>query len=343
MTSIQCFGKILPRVLLLGCMAVSLGTGSLPAIAGETPATPAAQESSGGEKLTLPAWSSLKQQAERFYAMPPGAQRVAGCEAFLREHPEYPNPEPLYRIIVEDSLQSGSYDPKHVAEIVEKLAEPEILDLSHGRSGLLLVERYYLKYDLPLEGAQRILSRSRQALEKSRAESALEMDPEIREFLWLDSVEFELLLDEGRVLLAGGDAAAALRKLQEAEEHQKRTGGFVELRPMGGKETTYLPSVNPIMNAWNLAMAQALARLGNAKGAAEHLSWVRGSLGIYGYLDSEVEKLRSKLKMTDTAALMLRSDPTPAAGFSLPDLEGRQVDLSAYKGKVVLLYVWATG
>ena len=34
--------------------------------------------------------------------------------------------------------------------------------------------------------------------------------------------------------------------------------------------------------------------------------------------------------------------PKPAPEFSLPDLEGRQVRLADYRGKVVLLFYWAT-
>lgn len=32
----------------------------------------------------------------------------------------------------------------------------------------------------------------------------------------------------------------------------------------------------------------------------------------------------------------------PAPGFALPDLDGRTVELGALRGRVVLLYFWAT-
>jgi cytochrome oxidase Cu insertion factor (SCO1/SenC/PrrC family) len=46
----------------------------------------------------------------------------------------------------------------------------------------------------------------------------------------------------------------------------------------------------------------------------------------------------------DFASLQIQpyEPPKPAPAFTLPDLEGRQVSLKSLRGKVVLLFYWAT-
>jgi len=46
----------------------------------------------------------------------------------------------------------------------------------------------------------------------------------------------------------------------------------------------------------------------------------------------------------DFAALNIQryDAPKAAPAFTLPDLDGKQVQLADYKGKVVLLFYWAT-
>jgi len=46
--------------------------------------------------------------------------------------------------------------------------------------------------------------------------------------------------------------------------------------------------------------------------------------------------------LREQAGVQALREPTPIVDFTLPDLQGNQVSLSAFKGKVVLLNFWAT-
>ena len=52
----------------------------------------------------------------------------------------------------------------------------------------------------------------------------------------------------------------------------------------------------------------------------------------------------SAVAAPDFAAVDIQAyeSPKPAPAFTLPDLEGRQVRLDGLRGKVVLLFYWAT-
>ncbi len=54
--------------------------------------------------------------------------------------------------------------------------------------------------------------------------------------------------------------------------------------------------------------------------------------------------LAAEAAAPDFAALQVQpyEPPKPAPSFALPDLEGRTVRLEDFRGKVVLLFFWAT-
>ena len=57
-----------------------------------------------------------------------------------------------------------------------------------------------------------------------------------------------------------------------------------------------------------------------------------------------VSVLATEAAAPDFAALQLQpyEPPKPAPAFALPDLEGRTVRLEDFRGKVVLVFFWAT-
>ena len=150
-------------------------------------------------------------------------------KAFLKEHPDYPEPQNILSILAREYLETGDYDPARVAQLYEKLVM-HVLEESDEYASLAadLVERFYLKYRLPTESAERLLGWSRGALERRRRaiEVASDPAPRRRDRQQLDLEAGHVSVLEGRVLLAAGDAGGAVKKLEEAEGTLKQSGGF---------------------------------------------------------------------------------------------------------------------
>ena len=70
----------------------------------------------------------------------------------------------------------------------------------------------------------------------------------------------------------------------------------------------------------------------------------RRGLAVLGALLVTGLALAAPAASPDFAALDFQAyePPTPAPGFSLPDLAGRTRNLAEFRGKVVLLFFWAT-
>jgi hypothetical protein len=325
----------------LAIFALLLASPSPAAAAGQDSPSSPAELGTPPKTISLEEWRALKKSADEIYRLPEGPERIARCEIFLKEHPDYPEASPILTILVNDLLDQPGFDPAYAARLLERLST--LREDPYGRYGLSLVERYYLKHNLPADSAQRILDRSRAAADRSRTQIDQEKDPKAREQIDLGAVDFSLPLDEGRVSLARGDAESALKHLREAEGKTATVGSLIHLRYSPEGVDKYLPLRSPAVNWLNLSMAEAYARLGNRSAAAERLSWVGGSGGVLGEFEDRVAKLRGQLKVPAPEKSELRADPVPAPDFSFADLEGKQVGLSDLRGKVVLLYLWATG
>jgi len=303
-------------------------------------ATPNASREGPAGGMTLDAWRALEKAAGEAKAQPRGPERIAKCEAFLKGHPEYPEPRWLLMTLISDTLETGTYDPLHVARLLEKVVEGE----KDWHVGELMnhVELYHLKYNLPVDSTERVLNRVRQILERKRLDLEKEMDPGARMELRrvISNATFRLLLAEGRLLLTRGDAAGALKKLREAEESGKEAWWFIVLHDPQGKESARILPGNPHLDWLNLSMAEAYARIGNSSAALERIGRVRNFGGFSAELTASLEKLRKEMKVPLPAAAEVRADPVPAADFSLQDLDGKTVSLSDFRSKVVLVLTW---
>jgi len=294
---------------------------------------------------TLDAWRQLKTIAEDALEAPRGPERIAKCEAFLKEHPDYPEPQDILSILARDYLETGDYDPARVAQIYEQLMTNRLKESDeYAFLAADLVERYYLKYSLPTESAERLLGWNREALERRRKAIEVTSDPATRR---RDRQQIDLEAGhvselEGRVLLAAGNVGGAVKKLEEAEATLKQSGGFIFLRDRQGKERGRLPAAIDLLDRLNLSLAAAYSRLGNKTAALDRLGRITGAEAVRGDFLPSLRRLRDDLKVPPPPVTEVRADPVPAPDFSLQDLDGKTVSLSEYRGKVVLLMTWAT-
>jgi AhpC/TSA family len=333
--------SLLPALVVAVCTILAHSASSQPLAApSETnPPSSASRIETGRKALTLEAWRKLKKEADDIAEVSQGPERIARCQAFLKSHPEYPDPYSILMLIVQDLAEVPDADPAYVAGVLEQLHK--LRPDADGSSGLYLVENYLLGFQPVPEGVDRLLERSREAIERSRALPQEERDPVMRWRPSPDALEFRVLLAEGRILLSRGDATGALKKLREAEEKGISSGQFLLLRDGQGNPKVLLPG--SYSQDWlNLSMAEAYARLGDKGAARDHLKRVVGSLGSNVEFVARLEKLRTNLGVPPPEKTEVRIDPAPAPDFNLEDLDGKKVSLTDYRGQVVLVMLWAT-
>lgn len=318
-------------------------------VGGPGPGLPAATEDSAapgtGSSKTLEAWQQMKKIAQDALEAPRGPERIAKCEAFLKEHPDYPEPQGILSILALDYLETGDYDPGRVAQLYEAMVKRELEEsdeLASVAAGV--VERFYLKYGLPTQSARRLLRWNREAVERRRraVEEASESVTRRRDLQGLDSESRRISLLEGRVLLASGDATGAVKELQGTEEKFKESGAFMVLRDSRGEPKSRLPADVSGIDWLNLSLATAYHRLGNRAAALDRLGRITGAAAIRGDFAATLRKLRNDMKIPPPKVVEVRADPTPAPDFSLKDLDGKIVSLSDFRGKVVAIMTWAT-
>ena len=151
-------------------------------------------------------------------------------------------------------------------------------------------------------------------------------------------------LDEGRIQLEKRNPAGAAKTLLEAERKGEACAlSGLPLISTKGQRALLLPAGQPASDRLNLSLAQAYAGMGNRKQALERLKRVLNSRSSpLDELDADLEALRTALKVTVPQRREVRLDPEPAAELRLKDLEGKEVALSDFKDRVVMVMFWAT-
>jgi hypothetical protein len=342
-----------PRLAPLFLFLIFLGSVSGLRAAGPSSSSPEEPSATaqGSTRLTLDSYAAMKKEAEETVEGTEGPERIARCEAFLKAHPDYPNRGRVLLVLVQDSLQTGSFDPAAMAarlEQVASLSERSGLALeepdSYAWEPVWLVADNYFRYGLPLDSAQRLIDLGWKRLAQVRRMQR--RGGKARGTLWrseeenYDDVESSLRLDEARLKLARGDAAGALQSLRAggAEKKEDEPALLLRNRADGATRRISLPG-----DDWReVTLAGATAALGKREQAREHLDRAMTFGEITPDLKDALEHLRRQLDRPAPEALEIRGEPVEAAELTMKDLEGKTSHLADFRGRVVLLLFWTT-
>jgi tetratricopeptide (TPR) repeat protein len=298
---------------------------------------------SGAPSMSMEQWREANEFVNAAMEGPPGDEKIATLEKFLKEHPTYPELHYVLQNLVSAYIEKRDFDPAHLASLIERVADTKSL---YGfTTEEFLVSSYYFKYHLPMESAERLLARARSEIAAQKLSMAQETLPRKREQtrLRIESREFMLALCEGRILLEKKDYPAALDKLRQAEQLGDLNGrSALLLEDSTEKAIRRIPTVG--IDWLYLSLATAFLKTGNRHEARAHLEQVQDILpNDFPEIGIAKEALRKELGMPrPSAGRETRAEPKPAADFRLKDLDGNEVALSDFHDRVVLAMLWAT-
>lgn len=333
-----------PIGVRLFCVILLLAlSGALPCAATDEPAKISVPESAQAP-MTMEQWAKVRQEADEAMNAPKGSERIARCEAFVRDHPGYTDLDRVLATLVEAYVETAQLDPARVAGLLEQLSGLQALEYERQPEGL--VDRYYFKYHLPLDSAERLLHKAREQV--AHEEAALARMPagkrKDERRLSLDLRKPRIELSEGRILLARGKYPAALEHLLRAQSLGTASGWLGPLiRSAGNGPVRGFSAPHPSSDKLNLALATAYLRTGDRKRARQKLDLVQAFVPEFvREVALEREQLVKELEVRYPEPWEVRSEPRLAQDFRLKDLDGKEVALADFKDRVVLAMFWAT-
>ena len=287
--------------------------------------------------VPLDQWRDVKKEGEEASRIADLEQRIEKCRVFVKDHPDHQATGDVLESLSDALVEKGGFDPAELAGCLEAKAELE----DESSLPTELVERYHLKHDLPIDSGLRLLSLSRKRLEQDEKELVLENDERRREWMELRIAyqRAKTYAFEARLHLRDKKVEPALAALERGHAETTKLAKDLSFRDAKGKEQRTM--AGGVLEELYVLSAEALHRKGDDEGARAALG---NALGFLSDLEMRgmYDQLRDTLQVGSGQDQLVTAAAQPAQNFKLKDLKGKKVQLSDYKGKVVLVTFWAT-
>jgi tetratricopeptide (TPR) repeat protein len=329
--------------LLIGVLILGV-SGTLAGASATAPASSGRLQGAKTSPMTMEQWRTAQEEADAAMQAPRGEQRIARCEAFIEAHPDYPGLNEVLRALIDAYVDTRKFDPAKLAALLERYSDTRSL---YGSSEPeYLVDSYYFQYKLPLESAERLMEKARAGIAAQRQALAKQPESKSRNEVLsrLGMREARADVVAGRLLLAREKYDAALTMLLKAETEATRSGQYgLSAQDVAGKTVRALLDGSTGADWLNLSLAQAYARTGNRREAVRRLEQVRDFLpSFFPEIGTASAALRRELSLPPPAPREVRAEAQTAVDFKLKDLGGKELSLSDFKDRVVLVMYWAT-
>lgn len=335
-------------LLLIGPMVACATQGDTAAAPVSTPPTAAVapEEDPGADApvvtlndappMKLEDWRKVQKEGEAAAKTPELTKRIQECKRFIADNEGHHASGDVLEALTDAMVEEGNYDEAELARFVELRCKT---DEDATRLPVELVREYHLEHGLPIDSALRLLGEARARLDRDWAQDVETEKDEARKrraAMWIDYQRMQTHLLEGQIQLEHKAPTAALSALDRAAKAAENVPSGIMLR---GKDSRSLATGR--MDSLHLLRAAALHELDRDDEAKKAFAKTVGFVS-----DTKLRELYDQTKkdlgMQSKSARMVTAEAELAQDFTLKDLSGKEVKLSDYRGKVVLLTFWAT-